>query len=133
MADFCKQCSEEIFGEDFCELISLVSLAQTREGLYALALCEGCGHIQVDHEGACVTKDCLKEHGKTYRTYDKPLPDNMELISVEEFMDNYIYEQSKFSGMDGGWVKDGLLSSDKAWDTGKFNSTHIAITKRDDR
>ena len=63
MADFCRQCSVQLFGEDFGDLAGITKAEQEAEGLYALALCEGCGPIQVDHAGDCVSKDCLCKHG----------------------------------------------------------------------
>lgn len=60
MADFCKQCSEELFGEDFGDLKGLCT-----EGDFVQTICEGCGFdCVVDHEGRCVSEDCLSEHGK---------------------------------------------------------------------
>jgi len=66
MADFCKQCSIEDFGEDFGDMAGISTEADTQAGRFAMVLCEGCGGIQVDHEGHCVTLDCLKEHGLEY-------------------------------------------------------------------
>jgi len=63
MADFCKQCSLEIFGEDFGDMANISTAAHTERGHFAVVLCEDCGPIQVDHEGACVSK-CLKAHGE---------------------------------------------------------------------
>jgi len=47
MADFCKECSDKLFGPDtpndlegLCEPGEMVSV-----------LCEGCGYIWVDHTG----------------------------------------------------------------------------------
>ena len=67
MADFCKQCVEYMFGgpregitNDF---IGLTTAEDTKKGLYTSVLCEGCGFIQVDHIGKCVTPDCPR-HGK---------------------------------------------------------------------
>lgn len=62
MDDFCKQCSIEIFGEDFRDLAELSTEDDTKNGLYPVVICEGCGCIQVDHEGACVSPDCAKHH-----------------------------------------------------------------------
>ena len=62
MADFCRQCSVDVFGEDFKELAGLSTPEDTAKGLYCTVICEGCGFIQVDHEGNCVSDDCL-EHG----------------------------------------------------------------------
>lgn len=47
MADFCYECSERIFGEDFGDLAGLCS-----RGEAARVLCEGCGElIYVDYRG----------------------------------------------------------------------------------
>lgn len=51
MSDFCKECSEAIFGQDFKELAGISSEKETQMGLYARVLCEGCGLILVNHEG----------------------------------------------------------------------------------
>ena len=56
MADFCKQCSNNIFGDDFRELAGLV-----KEGEFADVICEGCGFITVDYDGRCVTPNCLED------------------------------------------------------------------------
>lgn len=58
MADFCKQCSIEIFGEDFKELDGLVPTGHTIR-----TICEGCGVVLVNHLGECIDPGCPK-HGK---------------------------------------------------------------------
>lgn len=63
MADFCKQCSEEIFGKDFRELAGLRTQADYAEGLGACVICEGCGPVVVDTDGRCCSPDCIKKHG----------------------------------------------------------------------
>lgn len=63
MADFCKQCSIDIFGEDFHDLANLSTPENTKDDLYPMVICEGCGYIQVDHNGNCISSDCLEEHG----------------------------------------------------------------------
>lgn len=56
MAEFCKQCAEELgFEPDF---VGLSTAEDTAKGLYAIVLCETCGPIQVDHEGKCISPDC---------------------------------------------------------------------------
>jgi len=62
VADFCKQCSVDSFGEDYHDLAGISTEADTKAGLFATVICEGCGFIQVDHEGRCVTIDCLEHH-----------------------------------------------------------------------
>ena len=54
MADFCKECSIEIFGEDFKELANISTPEDTANELYVHVLCEGCGPILVDHTGSKV-------------------------------------------------------------------------------
>ncbi len=51
MADFCKECSIVMFGEDFGDLAGLVE-----EGDVAVVLCEGCGTVAVDDEGVVIAK-----------------------------------------------------------------------------
>lgn len=46
MADYCKECSEYLFGEGFGDF---EGLAIPGEQVYVL--CEACGPIYVDHEG----------------------------------------------------------------------------------
>lgn len=60
MADFCKLCSEDIFGEDYGDLKGLSSVEDTAKGMYAVVICEGCGPTQVDHNGVCVG-GCLND------------------------------------------------------------------------
>lgn len=68
MADFCKQCSEEYFDKDYGDLKGLISEEEVKKGMAAVVICEGCGAIQVDHEGVCQGR-CLnpthKEKGTT--------------------------------------------------------------------
>ncbi len=64
MADFCKQCSEDMFDKDFGDMQGMSNEDHTLIGLFATALCEGCGPIQVNHLGECVSKDCTKKHGE---------------------------------------------------------------------
>jgi hypothetical protein len=65
MADFCAQCAEDLFGDGHSSDFAGLSTAQeTAAGLYHVVLCEGCGPIQVDHTGRCVSIDCIEQHGK---------------------------------------------------------------------
>ncbi len=65
MADFCTECSLEMFDKDFGELAGLSTEADTKSHLFCMVLCEGCGVIQVDHTGKCISEDCLRKHGGT--------------------------------------------------------------------
>jgi hypothetical protein len=58
VADFCTQCSIDIFGEDFGDMKGIC-----KKGEMASVLCEGCGHVFVDHTGKCINGHCLKNHG----------------------------------------------------------------------
>ena len=62
MADFCRQCTQRMLGVDQSDLKGLTSEEAAREGRYAVTLCEGCGPIQVDPAGNCISKDCLVDH-----------------------------------------------------------------------
>lgn len=59
MADFCKACSIKLFGEDLGELAGITPVEAWKEGRAYGVLCEGCGPIQVDPEGRCVSCNCL--------------------------------------------------------------------------
>ncbi len=63
MASFCKQCSVEVFDEDYDDYAGLTTPEQTAEGLFCVVLCESCGACQVDHTGKCISSDCLEKHG----------------------------------------------------------------------
>ena len=69
MADFCKQCSMEHFGEDLKDLANLGSTPLTKEelsnGIGFTVLCEGCGFIIVDNDGKCMDPTCEKHKSKT--------------------------------------------------------------------
>lgn len=54
MADFCKQCADDL-GFPESDLI----FPNLRKGEYMPALCEGCGAIQVNSKGECISSDCL--------------------------------------------------------------------------
>ena len=67
MADFCKQCTEELFGSDLADNNDMKGAVSERDsalGFMVLVLCEGCGPIQVNHAGECLSDDCDKNHGK---------------------------------------------------------------------
>lgn len=60
MADFCKACSDKLFGPDMPpDLGGITKQAEWEHGKAVAVLCEGCGPIQVDPEGNCVSRDCL--------------------------------------------------------------------------
>lgn len=67
MAAFCKQCSIETFGKDFEEHAGLSTPEKTKAGIYPVVICEGCGPVQVDHTGACVSVDCAEKHGVEHK------------------------------------------------------------------
>ena len=51
MADLCQQCALDTWGEDIGDLAGLSTPDDTAARRYPIALCEGCGPIQVDHTG----------------------------------------------------------------------------------
>lgn len=63
MADFCRQCSIDMFGGDCGDLSGLLDkYGDDKTKWLASVICEGCGFVQVNHLGECVSEDCL-EHG----------------------------------------------------------------------
>lgn len=62
MADFCNQCLDEL-GLPRGDLAGITSPADWAEGRAVRVICEGCGFVQVDPDGNCVTVDCLRKHG----------------------------------------------------------------------
>lgn len=59
MAEFCLQCAQEHFGKE----VGSDFYGIAPPGYLATVLCEGCGPIQVNHLGACVSTDCIHQHG----------------------------------------------------------------------
>ena len=59
MADFCKQCSERIFNEDYEDMKNLC-----KPNEMVSVLCEGCGPCYVNSQGECISENCLKKHKK---------------------------------------------------------------------
>lgn len=64
MASYCKQCSIDNFGQDYDDWTGHSTKEDTARGLFAGVLCEGCGPCLMDHEGRCVSPDCLEKHGE---------------------------------------------------------------------
>lgn len=65
MADFCQQCSVELFGEDYKELANLGQGRKLEPGMGWIVLCEGCGPTVVDEDGKCILECCEKHGGKS--------------------------------------------------------------------
>jgi hypothetical protein len=63
MADFCRQCGIAEFGMDTRDLAGLTKPEDWAKGLAVGVICEGCGIIQVDPEGNCITPECSCRHG----------------------------------------------------------------------
>ena len=57
MAEFCRQCSLTSLGipddEYLKDLEGLTTPEETKQGILALVICEGCGFVSVDHTGRC--------------------------------------------------------------------------------
>jgi len=54
MADFCRQCSIDLFGQDNGDLADLAECGPD-EGFSVI--CEGCGFILVNNAGECIQCD----------------------------------------------------------------------------
>lgn len=61
MADFCAQCAEDMDWPDN-DLRGLTKPDDYAKGLSVVAICEGCGIIQVDPAGRCISNDCFVDH-----------------------------------------------------------------------
>ncbi len=58
MAEFCAECSEELFGKEFpSDFSGILSEEDFDEGYVLPVLCEGCGYIEVDHLGNKIEVD----------------------------------------------------------------------------
>lgn len=64
MSDFCRDCSEIMFGKDFRELAELSSKPSVR------ALCEGCGETLVNSDGECL----IHTHAEHLEFLDLDMP-----------------------------------------------------------
>lgn len=63
MADFCKQCSDQLQYGDGKDLADLGKPGEElKPGHGYPALCEGCGPTLVDKEGRCIVEDCMVDH-----------------------------------------------------------------------
>ena len=89
MANFCKQCSIEHFGEDFED-----HKGRCEAGQILIGTCEGCGRTVMDHTGRCINMDCLRKHGEskeftvaesiiTTEVDDKPVRIRMNPLKVK--------------------------------------------------
>jgi RNase P subunit RPR2 len=62
MADFCVQCAADMgFPTD---LANITTKEDWEKGLAVVVICEGCGIIQVDPDGNCISEDCLEKGHK---------------------------------------------------------------------
>ena len=55
MAEFCKQCADDL-GFPRSDFL----YPNLLPGQYMTVLCEGCGPIQVNNKGECISSDCIK-------------------------------------------------------------------------
>ena len=62
MADFCKQCSLELFATDFHDLRGTGDGSKLEDGYGWQVLCEGCGPTIVNDAGECIATNCLEKH-----------------------------------------------------------------------
>jgi hypothetical protein len=55
MANFCYQCTSELFGKENAETNDFAGIVRNKERYYGL--CEGCGWITMDKDGKRVEED----------------------------------------------------------------------------
>jgi hypothetical protein len=80
MADFCKQCSIEVFGEAGQDLAGLLTPEEAAQGMCVSELCEGCGPTRVDIEGNCLEYDCMRHgHGEKHKEWIKATTGRREI------------------------------------------------------
>lgn len=52
MADFCYDCTFYLFGDGSRnDFVGMLSEEDVNKGYLVTVLCEGCGHIMIDHKG----------------------------------------------------------------------------------
>ena len=73
MAEFCEACAAEL-GHPYGDFRGLTKPSDYEEGKAVVVLCEGCGIIQVDPNGCCISNNCLKAgyHGHGETSIDGP-------------------------------------------------------------
>lgn len=71
MAEFCKQCTQSVFGGDLAsDFQNIISPEEEQQGICVMVLCEGCGPTRVDREGNCLEYDCCEAgHGDEHRAW----------------------------------------------------------------
>jgi hypothetical protein len=71
MADFCRQCALELWGEDQEDLAHFGKGKPPLEPGYGYpCICEGCGYIRVNDLGECLEDDCLRKGHPEYKRTD---------------------------------------------------------------
>ncbi len=84
MANFCRDCSIDLFGKDFGDLAGITTKRETELGRYYFAICEGCGHVMVDHEGVVVERLMEKSFDPVAVS---GLPNDTEIPMDQDFLD----------------------------------------------
>ena len=52
MANFCYDCTSHLFGDgNRNDFVGMLSEEDVAKGYLVTVLCEGCGHIMIDHKG----------------------------------------------------------------------------------
>lgn len=114
MADFCKQCSLEVWGEDTKDF-----QFQAPDGMVTAVLCEECGPCYVTNDGTCVTPGCLKKHGEAmkkhhalvkfdYRNHRGELAQRTVAVGALEYINKPGYDYKS------GWFLSGYCLDRKA-------------------
>lgn len=66
MAEFCSQCTKELFNENRSDFEGECTEDDNAHNWFAEVLCEGCGFTNVDYRGRCVGV-CEKGHDEVVR------------------------------------------------------------------
>jgi hypothetical protein len=81
MADWCKQCSDEMFGPENPDYVTYEKPPGPGEAYFCL--CEGCGPTMVNEKGECIAPDCLI-HGEDAKPRDEFPPELLAQGYTEE-------------------------------------------------
>lgn len=71
MAEFCKQCTDELYKPGLLKKENYDFYGLTPANTYLQVLCEGCGETLVDSEGFCAWPHCSKHGDEIKAKMDK--------------------------------------------------------------
>jgi len=109
MANFCYDCTTEHFGTDALQndFHSMITEREVEKGFLLSVLCEGCGHIMINHEGKRVKtldeyvkdatgcKNCLRNERKWEFRYENQTKRIQDLEQTTKKLRRQIRELKK--------------------------------------